>query len=64
MDEKVWLIYVGPSGQVDFDENGKTRELVAGRRYQMDAALAQYRAEHDIHHWKRPEPPKAAAVKE
>jgi len=62
MDDKVWLIYVGPPGQVEYDDNGKTRELVAGRRYQMDAALGAYRAEHDVNHWQRPDPPRESAA--
>jgi len=49
----ITLLYIGPSGQVEIDADGKTRELVAGRRYQMDAALAAYRAEHDVNHWQR-----------
>lgn len=59
------LEYIGPPGQVAFDEDGARIDLVAGRRYQMSEALAAYRAEHDVHHWKRPDPPsRAAAAKE
>lgn len=57
---RVTLEYIGPSGQMATDEEtGTWVELVAGRRYQMSAALATYRAEHDVHHWKRPDLPQA-----
>lgn len=64
--ETTFLEYIGPPGQVMVDEDGKTIELVAGRRYQMTDPLAAYRLEHDVHHWKRPDPPKreTAAAKE
>ena len=53
------LEYIGPSGQMATDEDtGQWFELVAGRRYQMSAALAAYREQHDVHHWKRPDLPK------
>ncbi len=56
----VTLEYIGPSGQMSTDElTGSWFELVAGRRYQMSEGLATYRVEHDVHHWKRPDLPKA-----
>ena len=63
--QKVTLEYIGPPKQEWFDGE-QMRELVAGRRYQVDATLAQYMVEHDTRHWKRPDPPKreTAAVKE
>jgi hypothetical protein len=68
MSEKVSLEYIGPSGEVMFDEDdrGTAISLVPGRRYQMSEALAAYRLEHDTRHWQRPIPPKRAnaAVKE
>jgi hypothetical protein len=66
-EQKVSLEYIGPPGEVCFDEaDGTQVSLVAGRRYQMSEALASYRVEHDTRHWKRPDPPKRAnaAVKE
>jgi hypothetical protein len=66
-DLKVSLEYIGPPGEVCFDEvDGSQVSLVAGRRYQMSEALASYRVEHDTRHWQRPIPPKRAnaAVKE
>jgi hypothetical protein len=65
--KKVTLEYIGPPGQVMFDEEDRNKQipLVAGRRYQMSEALAVYRCEHNATHWKRPDPPKvSAAVKE
>ncbi len=61
------LEYIGPPGQVMFEEETNERiELVAGRRYPMSAELAAYRVSHDVNHWKRPAPPKGetAATKE
>ena len=63
MSERVTLEYIGAPG-LAFDENDTKIELIAGRRYQMSAALAAYRLEHDTGHWKRPDPPKAATAKE
>lgn len=59
--EKITLEYIGPPGQVMFDEDdrGKQITLIAGRRYQMSAALAAYRLERNTEHWQRPDPPKA-----
>lgn len=56
------LEYIGPPG-VAFDDETEIK-LIAGRRYQMSAALAAYRLEHDTGHWKRPDSPKAATAKE
>jgi hypothetical protein len=63
--KKDTLEYIGPSRQEWFDGE-KMTELVAGRRYQVDATLAAYMVEHDTRHWKRPDPPQreTAAVKE
>ncbi len=63
----VTLEYIGPSGVIAFDATGSQITLIAGRRYQMDAELAAYRLQRDIHHWKRPESPRenvSAAAKE
>lgn len=59
----VLLEYIGPPNQDWFDGTDYVT-LVAGRRYPVDASLADYMVEHDSRHWKRPEPPKAAARKE
>jgi hypothetical protein len=66
MSDKVTLEYIGPSGEVAFEEDDRSKSisLVAGRRYQMSAALAAYRLEHDTTHWTRPVSAKTAAVKE
>jgi hypothetical protein len=58
----VLVEYIGPSGQVMFDAHNAQISLVAGRRYPMDAALAAYRVEHDVNHWKRPDQPKPAVI--
>lgn len=60
---KVTLIYIGHSGASWFDGDRQV-ELTAGRRYQVEATLAAYMVEHDTEHWKRPDPPQPAAVKE
>jgi hypothetical protein len=52
--EKVTLEYIGPPNQEWYDE-GKQVKLVAGRRYQVEATLAEYMAEHNPRHWKRPD---------
>ncbi len=64
-NEKVLLEYIGPANQEWFD-GVKQLTLVPGRRYQVNAGLAQYMVEHDTGHWKRPDPPAkdAAAKKE
>lgn len=58
MSDKILLEYIGPGNQEWFDGE-KNVTLVAGRRYQVPAALASYMAEHDTNHWKRPDSPPA-----
>lgn len=60
-NDKVTLEYIGPSKQEWFDGERQV-ELVAGRRYQVAATLADYMVEHDTGHWKRPAPPKREPV--
>lgn len=61
--DKVTLVYIGPADQDWFNE-GRQITLVAGRRYQVESALADYMVEHDTRHWKRPASRETAAVKE
>jgi hypothetical protein len=60
---KVQLEYIGPPNQ-DWNDGEKFITLVAGRRYPVEAALADYLAERNPTHWKRPENQKSAAKKE
>jgi hypothetical protein len=59
----VTLEYIGPARQ-EWHDGDKSVQLVAGRRYPVEATLAAYMVEHDTGHWKRPDSPKPAAVKE
>jgi hypothetical protein len=62
--EKTMLEYIGPSNASWFDGD-KDVTLVAGRRYQIPTALAEYWLVQSAGHWKRPDPPTAAiATKE
>jgi hypothetical protein len=54
MSDKVQLEYIGITGAV-WNDGEKDISLVAGRRYPVDAALADYMVAHDVNHWKRPE---------
>ena len=55
----VTLEWIGPSGSQEWhDHEGDKHVLVAGRRYQVEAGLAEYMVSHDSNYWKRPEPPK------
>jgi hypothetical protein len=64
-EKKVTLEYIGPPHQ-DWYDGERIITLVAGRRYQVDATLAEYMVERNPRHWKRPEPPtrETAAAKE
>lgn len=46
------LVYIGPAGQ----ESPTLGPLVAGQRYQIDAALAAYLCEQHPEYWTRPAP--------
>lgn len=56
----VMLEYIGPDKAI-WNDGEKDITLVVGRRYPVEAALAEYMAAHDTNHWKRPESSKTAA---
>lgn len=53
---RVLLEYSGPPA-LWLNEDHKSIELVAGRRYQIPSATADHWLEQNTGHWKRPEPP-------